>query len=79
MAMSGVEVDPECKVAYDETLMGHMYRYVTFKIDGGKICIDKVRLAAFSCLFVDSYFWLIEWIRHLDLTLLKDDTIVLNC
>ena len=56
MAMSGVEVDPECKVAFDETLMGHMYRYVTFKIDGGKICIDKVRLAAFSCLFVDRYF-----------------------
>ena len=44
MAMSGVEVDPECKVAYDETLMGHMYRYVTFKIDDGKIRIDKVNL-----------------------------------
>ena len=42
--MSGVEVDPECKVAYDETLMGHMYRYVTFKIDDGKIRIDKVTM-----------------------------------
>ena len=42
MAMSGVDVDPECKTAYDETLMGHMYRYVTFKIDDGKIRIDKV-------------------------------------
>jgi len=41
MAMSGVDVDPECKTAYDETLMGHMYRYVTLKIDEGKVRIDK--------------------------------------
>ena len=42
MAMSGVELDPECKLSYDETLMGHMYRYVTYKIDDGKVRIDKV-------------------------------------
>ena len=58
MAMSGVDVDPECKVAYDETLMGHMYRYVTFKIDDGKVRIDKVsnpaikKNLAFICFFL---------------------------
>jgi hypothetical protein len=44
MAMSGVEVDPECKQAFDDTLMGKKFRYVTYKIDSGRIRIDKVRL-----------------------------------
>jgi hypothetical protein len=48
MAMSGVELDPECKQSYDETLMGHMYRYVTFKIDDGKVRIDKVGFSPFK-------------------------------
>ena len=42
MAMSGVEVDPECKQAFDEVRMASKYRYVIYKIDGGKIMIDKV-------------------------------------
>lgn len=48
MAMSGVELDPECKLSYDETLMGHMYRYVTYKIDDGKVRIDKVSNVTFQ-------------------------------
>ena len=48
MAMSGVELDPECKLSYDETLMGHMYRYVTYKIDDGKVMIDKVSNVTFQ-------------------------------
>lgn len=42
MAMSGVELDPECKIAYDSVQLGHQYRYVTFKIENGKVRIDKV-------------------------------------
>ena len=48
MAMSGVELDPECKLSYDETLMGHMYRYVTYKIDDGQVRIDKVSNVTFQ-------------------------------
>jgi hypothetical protein len=43
MAMSGVELDPECKLAYDSVQLGHQHRYVTFKIQDGKVKIDKVR------------------------------------
>lgn len=39
--MSGVELDPECKIAYDSVQLGHQYRYVTFKIENGKVRIDK--------------------------------------
>ena len=56
MAMSGVDVDPECKTAYDETLMGHMYRYVTFKIDDGKIRIDKVIIIIIFFFFFFFFF-----------------------
>jgi hypothetical protein len=42
MAMSGVEVDPASKQAFEDTMKGHMYRYVTYKIDDGKVRIDKV-------------------------------------
>ncbi len=48
MAMSGVELDPECKIAYDSVQLGHQYRYVTFKIENGKVRIDKVRPATSS-------------------------------
>ena len=46
--MSGVELDPECKIAYDSVQLGHQYRYVTFKIENGKVRIDKVRPAKSS-------------------------------
>jgi len=42
MAMSGVEVDAQCKNIYDEVQLGKKHRYVTFKIDAGKICVDKI-------------------------------------
>lgn len=42
MAMSGVELDAECKVVYDEIQSKKKHRYVTFMIDGGKIKIDKI-------------------------------------
>ena len=41
MAMSGVELDAECKVVYDEVQSKKKHRYVTFMIDGGKIKIGK--------------------------------------
>ena len=43
MAMSGVELDQECKKIYDEVQSKKKHRYVTFKIDDGKIRVDKVR------------------------------------
>jgi len=52
--MCGVELDPECKQSYDETLMGHMYRYVTFKIDDGKVRIDKVGFSHFKLMDIKS-------------------------
>jgi len=42
MAMSGVELDQECKKIYDEVQSKKKHRYVTFKIDDGKIRVDKV-------------------------------------
>jgi hypothetical protein len=42
MAMSGVELDPQCKLVYDEVQSKKKHRYVTFKIDDGKIRVDKV-------------------------------------
>lgn len=42
MAMSGVELDAQCKVVYDEVQSKKKHRYVTFMIDGGKIKIDKI-------------------------------------
>ena len=42
MAMSGVELEAECKVVYDEVQSKKKHRYVTFKIDDGKIKVDKV-------------------------------------
>ena len=41
MAMSGVELDAECKVVYDEVQSKKKHRYVTFMIDGGKIKIGR--------------------------------------
>ena len=43
MAMSGVELDQECKKIYDEVQSKKKHRYVTFKIDDGKIRVDKVK------------------------------------
>lgn len=43
MSMSGVELDPQCKVIYDEVQSKKKHRYVTFMIDDGKIKVDKVR------------------------------------
>jgi cofilin len=40
--MSGVELDPECKLVYDEVQSKKKHRYVTFKIDEGKIRVDKI-------------------------------------
>lgn len=40
--MSGVELDQECKKIYDEVQSKKKHRYVTFKIDDGKIRVDKV-------------------------------------
>jgi cofilin len=42
MAMSGVELDPQCKLVYDEVQSKKKHRYVTFKIDDGKIRVDKI-------------------------------------
>jgi len=42
MAMSGVELDPQCKVIYDEVQSKKKHRYVTFMIADGKIKVDKV-------------------------------------
>jgi len=42
MAMSGVELEAECKVVYDEVQSKKKHRYVTFKIDDGKIKVDKI-------------------------------------
>ena len=42
MAMSGVELDAQCKVIHDEVQIKKKHRYVTFMIDGGKIKIDKI-------------------------------------
>ena len=42
MAMSGVELDAECKVVYDEVQSKKKHRYVTFMIADGKIKVDKV-------------------------------------
>lgn len=48
-AILDVEVDPECKQAFDDVRMGSKYRYVVYKIDEGngktgKIMIDKVKI-----------------------------------
>jgi len=40
--MSGVEVDPQCKNIFDEVQLGKKHRYVIFKIDAGKIRVDKI-------------------------------------
>jgi len=42
MAMSGVEVDAQCKQIFDQVQLGKKHRYVTFKIDAGKIRVDKI-------------------------------------
>jgi cofilin len=42
MAMSGVELDSECKLVYDEIQSKKKHRYCTFKIDEGKIRVDKI-------------------------------------
>ena len=44
MAMSGVALDSECKLVYDEVQSKKKHRYVTFKIVEDKaIKVDKVR------------------------------------
>ena len=48
MAMSGVELDQECKKIYDEVQSKKKHRYVTFKIDDGKIRVDKVSFGNFT-------------------------------
>jgi len=55
MAMSGVEVDSRCKVIFDEVQLKKKHRYVTFKIDSGKIVVDKIgeREAKYSDFLVD--------------------------
>ena len=42
MAMSGVELEAECKTVYDEVQSKKKHRYVTFMIADGKIKVDKV-------------------------------------
>jgi len=42
MAMSGVEVDAQCKVIFDDVQLRKKHRYVTFHISEGKIRIDKI-------------------------------------
>ena len=42
MAMSGVELDAQCKIVYDEVQSKKKHRYVTFMIADGKIKVDKV-------------------------------------
>jgi len=42
MAMSGVDLDPPCKVIFDEVQLKKKHRYVTFHISEGKIRIDKI-------------------------------------
>lgn len=41
MAMSGVQLDDDCKVKYDEVQKGHKHRFVTFHIKDDKIRVDK--------------------------------------
>ena len=44
MAMSGVALDSECKLVYDEVQSKKKHRYVTFKIVEDKaIKVDKVK------------------------------------
>ena len=45
--MSGVELDSECKLVYDEIQSKKKHRYCTFKIDEGKIRVDKVCIFTF--------------------------------
>ena len=42
MAMSGVELEAQCKTVYDEVQSKKKHRYVTFLIADGKIKVDKV-------------------------------------
>jgi len=42
MAMSGVELDAQCKVIFDKVQLKKEHRYVTFHISEGKIRIDKI-------------------------------------
>jgi len=55
MAMSGVELDAECKVVYDEVQSKKKHRYVTFMIADGKIKVDKIgdRDATYDQFLVD--------------------------
>jgi len=55
MAMSGVDVDNDCKVVFDELQKNNKHRYIIYKIDGGKICIDKIgaRTASYEDFLVD--------------------------
>ena len=48
MAMSGVQLDDDCKVKYDEVQKGHKHRYVTFQIKDEKIRVDLVRYPVFN-------------------------------
>ena len=47
MAMSGVELDAQCKIVYDEVQSKKKHRYVTFMIADGKIKVDKVYFKKF--------------------------------
>jgi len=42
MAMSGVELEAQCKTIFDDVQLGKKHRYVTFHISEGKIRIDKI-------------------------------------
>jgi len=42
MAMSGVELEAQCKTVYDEVQSKKKHRYVTFLIADGKIKVDKI-------------------------------------
>ena len=53
MAMSGVELEAQCKTVYDEVQSKKKHRYVTFLIADGKIKVDKVIWREkFSCNFL---------------------------
>ena len=51
MAMSGVALDSECKLVYDEVQSKKKHRYVTFKIVEDKaIKVDKVKKEKYESL-----------------------------
>ena len=61
MAMSGVALDSECKLVYDEVQSKKKHRYVTFKIVEDKaIKVDKVKkkiMSHFTNIFYSTFIF----------------------